>query len=106
MPAFVQGFLARIDRDDHFQNHVGEFDPPFGSAEEYEKAAIAFLTAPLTGAIMEGVRRNGDIVRYDTGSNEFAICDRDGILLTYYKPDPAIHRERDNITYFRGQCLK
>ena len=55
---------------------------------------------------MEGVRRNGDIVRYDTGSNEFAICDRDGILLTYYKPDPAIHRERDNITYFRGQCLK
>ena len=106
MPTIVYGFLTRVDRDDHFQNHEHEFDPPFASAEEYEEAGIAFLTARPTRAIMEAVRRNGDLVRYSPLSNEFAICDRDGILLTYYKPNPLVHREPDNVTYFRKQSLK
>ena len=106
MPAIVNGFLTRLDREDHFQNHQHEFDPPFTTVEEYETAAMAFLTTPSTSAIMEGVRRNGDIVRYDPLSNEFAICDRDGTILTYFKPTPVVHRERDNVTYFRKQCLK
>jgi filamentous hemagglutinin len=105
VPGNVQGFLTSFDRDDHFQNHEFEFLPPFATAQEYESAGIAFLTAPLGGAIMEGVRQNGDIVRYDSQSNEFAICDRSGILLTYFKPNPAVHRERDNIAYFKAQCL-
>jgi len=102
----VHGFLTRTDRENHFRYHQDEFDPPFSSAEEYETAGIAFLTAPLAGAIMEGVRRNGDIIRYNPKTQEFAICDRDGILLTYYKPDPRTHRQRNNLTHFRGQCIK
>jgi pyocin large subunit-like protein len=55
---------------------------------------------------MECVRRNGDTIRYNPPTNEFAICDRDGVLRTYYKPDRAIHKQKDHITYFKGQCLK
>jgi filamentous hemagglutinin len=106
VPRTVYGFMTKLDRDDHFQCHNPEFDPSFASAEDYEAAGIAFLTGPLTGTMMEGMRRNGDIIRFDSATDEFAICDRNGVLKTYYKPTPAIHKQRDNIVYFRGQLLK
>ena len=106
MPTAVYGFISRVERDDHFQVHELEFDPPFASAADYEAAGIAFLTGTVTAIIMECVRRSGDTIRYNPSTNEFAICDRDGVLRTYYKPDPIIHKQKDNITYFRGQCLK
>jgi len=106
VPTAVYGFISRVEREDHFQVHELDFNPPFASAGEYEAGGIAFLTATATNTIMECMRRNGDTIRYDLSTNEFAICDRDGVLRTYYKPDPSIHRQKDNIAYFKGQCLK
>lgn len=106
VPTIVIGFITKVDRDDHFQSHNPEFKPPFASAADYEAAGVAFLSGALTGNMMECVRRNGDIVRYDRATSEFAICDSYGALRTYYKPDPAVHKQKDNVSYFRGQCLK
>ncbi len=98
--------MSGRDRSDHFQSHGGDFNPPFTSAEDYEAAGIAFLTTALTGNMKEGLRRNGDVIRFDSSTDEFAICDRNGVLKTYYKPDPKIHKQKDNTAYFRGQCQK
>ena len=105
MPTTVYGFITKFERNDHFQFHGREFSPAFASAEDYEAAAIAFLTCPLTDTMLEGSRRNGDVIRFNRATDEFAICDRDGVLKTYYE-DPRIHKQRDNVAYFEGQCLK
>jgi pyocin large subunit-like protein len=83
VPPAVYGFISWVERESHFQVHELEFNPPFASGAEYEIAPIAFLTAPVTATVMECVRRNGDTIRYNPPTNEFAICDRDGVLRTY-----------------------
>jgi len=105
VPTSVYGFIGNVERENHFQLHGSEFKPRFASAADYETAAIAFLAGPLAGR-MECVRRNGDTIRFDPVTNEFAICDRDSVLKTYYRPNPAIHHQKDNTAYFKGQCKK
>jgi pyocin large subunit-like protein len=106
MPTVVYGFMDPEEKDNHFLDHNREFEPEFTSAEEYEAAAIAFLTCPLSDMVHECVRRNGDRIRFDQATDEFAICDRDGRLKTYYKPDTYWHRQESNLIYFKGQCAK
>jgi pyocin large subunit-like protein len=102
----VHGFKGREQKEDHFWNHNREFEPEFASPDAYESAAIEFLSRELGNTILECVRRNGDVIRFDTRSNEFAICDRDGYLKTYYKPDIYWHRQASNLIYFEEQCNK
>ena len=102
----IHGFIDNLEKQNHFQDHEMEFNPPFPSADAYETRAVAFLAGPMTGTMEECTRRNGDVIRYDTATNEFAICNRDGILRTYYRPDPVWHRKASNLTYFREQCGK
>ena len=106
MPTVVYGFIDREQKEDHFLNHKDEFQPPFKSSDEYEAKAIEFLTRQPWDTMLECVRRNGDVIRFDTRTDEFAICDRDGHLKTYYKPDTYWHRQESNLAYFRGQCAK
>ena len=104
MPKSINGFVTKFDRDLHFDSHASEFSPPFASEEEYEAAAIAFLEKHLAAGMMEGLRiRDGATIRYDPGINEFAICDDSGAVTTYFKPDPAIHKQGDNVAYFRSR---
>jgi len=106
VPGTVYGFIDRFERENHFQDHEVEFGGQFRTATDYESAAIAFLTVPMTDTMLECVRRNGDVLRYDTATNTLAICNRDGILKTFYRPDPKYHLERDNLAYFEEQCKK
>lgn len=107
MPKNVRGFVSKYDRDTHFDAHNAEFVPPFPSAEEYEAAAIAFLNRPVTGTIKGALRvKDGHVARYDTATNELAMCDATGAVTTYFKPDPAIHKQGDNLTYFRRRVLQ
>ena len=102
MPNTIKGFISTYDRDLHFDDHGAEFAPPFASAEEYEAAAIAFLAKPIAGSIIDGLRiKDGHTIRYDSSTNEFAICDMDGAVATYFKPNPAIHKQGDNLSYVR-----
>ncbi len=106
VPFTVRDFADELKRADHFKRHGGEFDPAFASAEDYEAAAVAFLTAPLIGRIMECERRNGQVRRFNPDTDELAICDRNGVLKTYFRPDPNRHKQKDNVTYFKKECLK
>jgi pyocin large subunit-like protein len=47
----------------HFIRHGGDFGAT--SAAQYEQAADAFLNGPRGTGVLQKVRGNGDIVRYD-----------------------------------------
>jgi filamentous hemagglutinin len=106
VPKTAKGFISKWDRDQHFEDHRSEFGGTFATADEYEVAATTFFNAPVAGNMMEGLRPDGWTIRFDSGTNEFAICDTDGYLRTYFKPDPAVHGLADNITYFRRRCIR
>ena len=106
MPSLVTGFVDEEEKENHFLDHWHEFTPELPSADAYEAAAIQFLTKARTATIFECLRRNGDVIRFDQTTDEFAICSRDGILKTYYKPTPQWHRRGSNLAYFWEQCAR
>jgi len=76
------------------------------SAAEYERLAVAFLNTAMDAAIMECDRRNGDRVRYNLLTDEFAIVRWDGIVKTYYVAKITIHGRSSNLDYFYQECRK
>jgi filamentous hemagglutinin len=54
----------------------------------------------------KSVRSNGNIVRFDTSTNEYGVLAATGIIRTYYMPDPAVHLQPTNLDYFHGECAK
>jgi pyocin large subunit-like protein len=78
---------------------VGAVDCP-----DYEMKALEFLTKPATPSMNECVRQQGDVVRYDSASEEFAVFSVDGFIRTYMKASVAVHGLSSNIAYFRQEC--
>lgn len=97
----------------HYAKHGGEFAAL--THAEYERLANQFLTVPLRPGLMECTRKKGDIVRYDTASEEYGVLSAGGLIRTYFKPRPCAslpsgvpkigcHGFPDNIQYFRAMC--
>jgi hypothetical protein len=87
------------------QDHNGRHGADFGakSAAEYEQQADTFLNTRKASGVLEKVRPNGDIVRYNPATDEFGVVKPDGTVRTYYKPDPAVHGYPTNMDYFNAQ---
>jgi RHS repeat-associated protein len=101
VPASKLGKFASIAlRDAHFIKHRAEF--AFKTAVGYERAAAGFLTGKLPKGVLEGVRKNGDRVRFNPNTDEFGIIRADGAIRTYFVPNPAEHKFVDNMSYFRN----
>jgi pyocin large subunit-like protein len=99
------GFASPSDRADHFEKHGEDFAA--SSEVQYEQMAIAFLNEPKSMDILEGTRRsNGDTIRFDRITQAFAVMGADGIVKTFYKPDPDWHGFVSNLVYFRNECAK
>ena len=99
------GFASAADRADHFKLHGEDFGAT--SEFEYEGMAVAFLNAPRDAQIVEGIRRgNGDTVRFHRVTQTFAVMRSDGIVKTFYKPNPAWHGFGSNLAYFQNECAK
>jgi RHS repeat-associated protein len=86
---------------DHFNRHGGDFG--HATAASYQAAADRFMMGNRGTGILEKVRPNGDVVRFNPATNEFGVLTKDGVLRTYYKPDPAVHGWPTNLDYFNGQ---
>lgn len=69
--------------DSHYEKHGVEMG--FTSAEEYEKAAAAVITAP--GVLHKFEKEDNDDVYYLESTNEFVIVSTDGYIRTYFKPN-------------------
>lgn len=99
------GFDDASSRADHYQRHGAEFG--FTSEVEYERAARDFLNGPLAVTILRCIRQgNGDIIRYDTVTQAFAIMRPDGTIKTFYKPKVTWHKYSSNMAYFQAECKK
>jgi filamentous hemagglutinin len=95
------GFASDAQRQDHFDRHGSDFGA--ATPEEYERQADDFLNGPRGDEVLEKVRPNGDIVRYNPTTDEFGVTRADGTIRTYFKPDPAVHPYPTNLDYFNAQ---
>jgi hypothetical protein len=87
---------------DHFGRHGGDFGAK--TASEYQSKADRFLTGQRGQGVLEKARpRSGDVVRYNPATEEFGVVSKDGVIKTYYKPDPSVHGEPTNLDYFKKQ---
>lgn len=94
-------FADQAKLDDHFARHGSDFGAK--NKLEYQAQADKFLTAPKLAGVLEKARPNGDIVRYNPGTDEFGVVSSGGSIRTYYKPDPAVHGKGSNLDYFNAQ---
>lgn len=91
-------FKTSLKRTEHFNHHGADFGA--ASITVYETQADAFLRRPLSATCFERRRADGDIVRFDSATDEFAVLSNDGFIRTYFKPDPVIHMQPTNYDYY------
>jgi hypothetical protein len=85
----------------HWVKH-GEDFPNLMNAKQYVEQAKSFLRNP--GPDVQGtVRDNGDVVRFDSNTQEFGAMTEEGTPRTYYRPDPDSHGYPTNQDYFDAQ---
>ena len=115
MPVVV-GFLNEYLLKRHFHDHGHEFGAQ--TKEAYLAMAKTFLELDLTANphILEcKQRKNGDVIRFNPRTDEFAIITSTGRIKTYFKPVPSrlapfgtplylTHTFQNNMSYFRYKC--
>ncbi len=94
-------FADQAKLDDDYARHGGDFGAK--TKLEYQAQADKFLTTSKPAGVLEKIRLNGDIVRYNPATDEFGVVSSGGIIRTYYKPDPAVHGKASNLDYFNAQ---
>ena len=93
------GFRSRVRLAEHFAKHGREFgDIDMG---EYLRRAQALRDAPVArggsgGDVLELVRADGVVSRFDRRSGAFIAFDGDGTIRTFFRPN-------DGEAYFRRQ---
>jgi pyocin large subunit-like protein len=88
------GFRSEAQLEEHFRKHGREFEA--GDARAYLALAQALRDRPVDGAVVEAVRHDRVITRYDRASGAFIAFNRDLTIRTFFKPN-------DGEAYFRRQ---
>lgn len=91
------GFASRARLSEHYQKHGGEFGNI--SIEEYLRTAQTLRDRTLGPAIVEAVRTDGVITRFDRDTGTFIAFNRDGVIRTCFRPN-------DGEAYFRRQLKR
>lgn len=91
------GFGSQRSYEDHFEKHGHEF----GSISQAEYLALAqkLRDAPVGGSILEAVRDDGVISRFDKKSGAFIAFNKNKTIRTFFKPN-------DGVRYFERQIEK
>lgn len=91
------GFRSPTRLAEHFRKHGAEFEG-FTQAD-YLRAAQQLRDAPVGGDVLEVVRPDGTISRFDRRSSAFLAFDPDGTIRTFFRPN-------DGEAYFRRQARR
>jgi len=91
------GFASAERLDEHYRKHGREFGHV--SKQRYLRLAQALRDRPAGGLVLEAVRKDGVITRYDRGSGAFIAFDRDGTIRTFFRPARGD-------AYFRSQLSR
>jgi len=116
----TRGFLNSGQLNRHYQAHGAEFE--CASAAEYEEQADTFLSGSLSTSAFQCVRKQGDLVRYDTSTQAYGVLDKNRVIRTFFKPVPCAsvpalarkavaqsgrcHGQATNLLYFQSECQK
>jgi hypothetical protein len=79
------GFQDRSHLEAHYRKHGAEFGEI--SEAEYLRRAQALRDRPAVGEVLEGVRRDGVVIRFDRRGGEFLAFDRDLTIRTFFRPN-------------------
>ena len=85
----------------HYNDHGADFRAR--TEMEYQQLADNFLTGSRNSSTLEITRSNGDVVRYDSGTDRFGVISSAGSIRTFYVPDPSVHEYTNNLAYFYAQ---
>lgn len=91
------GFASAQRLDEHYAKHGREFGAI--SRDEYLKRAQHLRDAPVGGPILEAVRKDGVVTRFDRDSGAFVAFNRDRTIRTFFKPN-------DGERYWRRQAAR
>jgi hypothetical protein len=91
------GFATHEKYIEHYHKHGQEFGSI--TEEEYLRQAQELRDRPAGGNILEHVRADGVISRYDRASGGFLACNPDGVIRTYFRPN-------DGEAYFHRQAQR
>ncbi len=96
---------ANIER--HYNDHV-EFDPTWNirSIDEYTEKACNLLSRRDSYVNVYYQRGNGNIAIYDRVNKEFAVGDKNGNILTYYRPQNGDFEKADNYISDREKAFQ
>jgi hypothetical protein len=91
------GFRDAGHLAEHFEKHGEEFGAI--SQAEYLRQAQLLRDRPAGGDILESVRQDGVITRFDRASGAFLAVDRDRTIRTFFRPN-------DGEGYFQRQLKR
>jgi pyocin large subunit-like protein len=91
------GFGTRQKLSEHYRKHGKEFGQI--SKEEYLRRAQELRDRPSGGDILEAVRKDGVVTRFDRKTGAFLAFNPDGTIRTFFRPNEG---ER----YFRRQAQR
>ena len=86
----ANGFKAG-QLDAHFAKHAGEWGAGNITKSGYLNRAMDLLRREPGGGILGHTRVNGDILRYNSRTNEFAIGAKDGTIRTLFRPTDGLN---------------
>jgi len=102
---YTNGFADAAALSDHFVKHGSDFG--VATEADYLHLADCFLGGPASPTTLEHVRVQGDVIRFDTATNEFGVLDDNRTIRTYFRPVPGVtHRRRTNLEYYQATCRK
>ena len=91
------GFRNKKLFEEHYQKHGAEFGSI--SAEEYLLRAQTLRDTPAGGTVLEAVRADGVISKFDKIHGYFGAYNQDRTIRTFFIPN-------DGLRYFRRQAKK
>lgn len=78
------GFATQRKLADHYRKHGREFGAI--TMEQYLKKAQELRDRPAGGPVLESIRPDGVVSRFDRGTGDFLAFNRDGVIRTYFRP--------------------
>lgn len=91
------GFRSDDSAEDHYRKHGREFGTI--TIVQYVGLAQTLRDHPTSAQVIEGVRADGVVTRFDRSSGAFLAFDLDGTIRTFFKPS-------DGEAYFRRQLAR
>jgi pyocin large subunit-like protein len=89
------GFADQRRLDEHYQKHGAEFGRI--TKQDYLHQAQLLRDARVGGPVLETVRRDGVVTRFDRDTGAFIAFNPNGVIRTFFKPN-------DGERYYRRQA--